>query len=602
MIQALLLLASVLGASVYYWQHNKEWSYVQTLDGIDRGEIILPNYNVHPILYNECVWPILDPYEPDIVKYLKNRKRRLACRPSQDVEVEWLDSKIQITFKSDAPISCVASDLSGFSDSDDVFVSPAIKLEADLPLEIPYTNFAVECEQNGKRVYRKSFYNYKKDQASKEFEAMESTPTSPSIAVLYLRSMSHSQLQREFPKIVKSTRRFGFYSFPMFNKISDNITDLVNRTFWHDEVKHTVGQYMKNERYCKVFSNTNLSGIQSDYDLSNFGHSLKSDTCSDDDSVAQRLIEQWAQFSIQNPDHCYLSHIFVNNTIWSKSLDDTLSAVLEQFQLNEVFKKTLVVVVSAEGIPVGTFGNSYTGKVEERNPILLAHIPDKLKKLYNDHMFHLESNQNRLITHLEVFDLINSFARLSKDQAIVPVRDNFMDWKREHVRGISPWQTLIPHNRTCYHVPIEDEYCLCMENKIDIEKEYNQTYAIASRLYERMESDILSNYTCMKETTWIEERNYTAVYNLNEKVLNGTDPYTEFLYFGVRAYPKKFNTRNNRKNFFVNVMGLFKHDKDDQYNFEKTYPYVTDTLKSGCLAGYMERFCEMCHGPNFLTS
>lgn len=72
--------------------------------------------------------------------------------------------------------SCVASDLSGFSANEDVFVSPAIKLEADFPLEIPYTNFAVECEQNGKRIYRKSFYNYKKDQAEKPVEAMESTP------------------------------------------------------------------------------------------------------------------------------------------------------------------------------------------------------------------------------------------------------------------------------------------------------------------------------------------------------------------------------------------------------------------------------------------
>lgn len=138
-----------------------------------------------------------------------------------------------------------------------------------------------------------------------------------------------------------------------------------------------------------------------------------------------------------------------------------------------------------------------------------------------------------------------------------------------------------------------------MENKIEIEKEYNRTYDIASRLYEKMESEILSNYTCIQETTWIEERNYTSVYNLNDKVLNGTEEYIEFLGFGVRAYPKKVNSR---KNFFVNVMGQFKHNLKDDYNFQKTYPYVTDTLKSGCLAGYMERFCEMCHGARFLTS
>lgn len=60
-----------------------------------------------------------------------------------------------------------------------------------------------------------------------------------------------------------------------------------------------------------------------------------------------------------------------------------------------------------------------------------------------------------------------------------------------------------------------------------------------------MESDILSNYSCMHETTWIEERNYTSVYNLNEKVLNGTEEYIEFLIFGVRAFPKKINRLGN---------------------------------------------------------
>ena len=129
-----------------------------------------------------------------------------------------------------------------------------------------------------------------------------------------------------------------------------------------------------------------------------------------------------------------------------------------------------------------------------------------------------------------------------------------------------------------------------------------RTYAIASRLYEKMETEITTNYTCIQETTGIEERNYTSVYNLNEKVLNGTDAYTEFLIFGVRAYTKKTNSRKNVSKFlflfpvvcfnfqfFVNVLGLFKHDVKDDYNFDKMYPYVTDTLKSGCLAGYMER-------------
>ncbi|CAI2355424.1 unnamed protein product [Caenorhabditis sp. 36 PRJEB53466] len=593
MIQALLLLASVLGASVYYWQHNKEWSYVQTLDSVNRNDIIQPKYDPHPMLYNYCPWPILQPDEPDIQKYLKRRKRRLACRPSTDLEVEWEDGHLMLTIKSNNSMSCVATDLATIGET------PAIRLEPDVKLEIPYTNFFVECKElNGRSLYRKSFFNYHKEQATINFEPMESTPTSPSIAVLFFKSISHAQLQREFPKSLRSSRRFGFFEFSMFNKMSDNITDIVNGTFYHKEVRHTVGQYMRNERYCKVFTNTIRTGIKSDYDLSHWMRSLATDSCSDENSVAERLIEEWARFSIENTERCYLSHIFVNNTIWSKSLDDTLSNVLEQFELNEIFKKTLVVVVSAEGIPVGQFGNSYTGKVEERNPILLAHVPDKLRKIYPDHIFHMEQNQNKLITHQDVFDLFYSFARLSKDQAIVVADEEFMDWKKEHKRGISLWQTLVPDNRTCYHANIPDEFCLCMENKIEVEKAYNQTYEMAARLYEKMDVEILANSSCIQETTWVAEKNYTQVFNLNEKLLNETDEYVDFFYFTVRAYAKKSNMR---KNFYVNVVGQFKHNLKDDYDIKQSYPYVTDGTKSWCMAGYMDRFCEMCHTHFFMS-
>jgi len=47
--------------------------------------------------------------------------------------------------------------------------------------------------------------------------------------------------------------------------------------------------------------------------------------------------------------------------------------------------------------------------------------------------------------------------------------------------------------------------------------------------------------------------------------------------------------KNGTLQFFVNVLGMFKHNFNDDYNFERAYPYVSDTLKSGCLAGYLEK-------------
>lgn len=63
---------------------------------------------------------------------------------------------------------------------------------------------------------------------------------------------------------------------------------------------------------------------------------------------------------------------------------------------------------------------------------------------------------------------------IGRENMVNPYLDRSLPKSLFSVRGISPWQTLIPRNRTCYHVPIADEFCLCMDRKMDIEREYNQ--------------------------------------------------------------------------------------------------------------------------------
>lgn len=72
-----------------------------------------------------------------------------------------------------------------------------------------------------------------------------------------------------------------------------------------------------------------------------------------------------------------------------------------------------------------------------------------------------------------------------------------------------------------------------------------RTYEMAARLYEKMDTEILANSSCIAETTWYEKRNYTQVFNLNEVLLNGTEEYVDFFYFTVRAYSKKTSSRKN---------------------------------------------------------
>ncbi|CAB3398401.1 unnamed protein product [Caenorhabditis bovis] len=576
MIQALLLIASVLGASVYNFQHSRGVSPPQTLEQVDPREFFAPRYDFSPIVYNECRWPILSEKEDDIWIHLKKKQRpkrpnRCASLP---INVRWNSEERSVLVITESnETRCRAVDLQH---------PEIIELEHDIERIIPFEQFSVECLSDEIMTYKKTFANFKNSKR----EALEARPTRPSIAILYMNSMSPSEFSREFPRTLKYSRRNQFLLYSMFNKKYQTSHDAEINSLFDVNLGKSFAQMMKDQG-CLTMTNRNGTGF--DYDISSFVKSVPSDTdemCTQENNyTTKRLLEAWAAFSISNAQKCHFSTVFVDNM---EGLDANFIDSLIGLKAHNVLDNTIVMVLSADGMPINTFGNTYTGRVEERNPFMMIRVPQRLQKFLPDQYFQLEQNENRLMTHLDVFETLKSFVQISKDQPIIPIVGNGEN-------GISLWQSLIPRNRSCLDAYIPEEFCLCQNMSYAHELAYNQTHDLAFNLYEKMSSQIINeNSGCFDRTTFNETKDYVKVWTLNQKVLEGVEDPIEFLEFRMKTLTKNQPERRG-PNFFI-TLGYFKNYlKSNTFRIELAHPYVLGHASIYCMAGYVSRFCDMCY-------
>ncbi|CAI5450325.1 unnamed protein product [Caenorhabditis angaria] len=589
MIQAVLLMATVLGASVYYWNHNRELALENYTNGND---ILLKTVDFHPILWNKCQWPNLDKNEEDIRKFLR-KKIRPECVSKIRTKFEGTTLLVMGPAQNSEKIRCRILDLKSLAQDDVAFDEPKNVTGA-------FGEFILECleAETGAVVERKTFWN-----AERAEHAVDATAMNPSISVLYLKSMSRSHFLRNFPEFQKILKNYGMHDFQMFNKMSENVSENVWNTFNSENNGRNIADFMKN-RFCSIFSNDERSGIwaKSDFQIPRFQTSLDKDTCVNSDPHQKSLawLKLWADFELANSGKCHFSQIFVDNFIdhGDFRMDQLLSETFRKFAENRVLNNTIILILSAEGIPIGEFGNSYTGKVEERNAVLFLSVPWKLQKHRKDHSFHLDKNQNSLITHRDVFETLESFSKTSDDQQIIELTPEEWKQRNRENRGISLWQTLHSTKNNCTISKIPAQNCLCMEPQLEIEAAYNKTNEMLDRLTYKMSNDAISGSDCLSNIEIDPKWNYTAVWNLNGEILQGAQEYVQFLTVRNMAY----DVANSNRNRHFSTLGQFKqYIYSDPYRIEAAYPYCLANHAFHCNAGFLHRFCEMCHNHLLLS-
>lgn len=146
--------------------------------------------------------------------------------------------------------------------------------------------------------------------------------------------------------------------------------------------------------------------------------------------------------------------------------DEDIKHLIEIFDANGIFNRTIVFLMSDHGIRWGSFRKTYQGMIEERLPLLIALYPPWFKVNYPEAVANMEMNAKRLSTpydlHATMLDLLNlsnlKGKRLLKRSAELNDPDTSMP------RSISLFLP-IPKSRTCENANIASHWCSCHQRQ-----------------------------------------------------------------------------------------------------------------------------------------
>ncbi|XP_011178317.1 uncharacterized protein LOC105209574 [Zeugodacus cucurbitae] len=146
-----------------------------------------------------------------------------------------------------------------------------------------------------------------------------------------------------------------------------------------------------------------------------------------------------------------------------KLLDNDFVDLFERFQKTEVFNKTIILLLSDQGLRWSSFRRTYQGMMEERQPLLITIYPSWFKQRYAEAVANLEINANRLTTFYDVYATILDLLHLHNlEPSNLKARSRELHDFDTIPRGISLFLP-VPETRTCENAGIASQWCTCYQ-------------------------------------------------------------------------------------------------------------------------------------------
>lgn len=168
---------------------------------------------------------------------------------------------------------------------------------------------------------------------------------------------------------------------------------------------------------------------------------------------------------------------FLFTFLWKLSHDKTsdiemLDPMTSRFFRNlfdeNFFNNTAVIVMSDHGNRFDAIRKTLIGRYEERMPFLSVHLPSWFRKKYPNVMLNLQNNAWKLTCQYDMYETLVDILNRKYDGDDRPSLKN---------RGKSLFSS-IPKNRTCYDVHIPNHFCVCQdEENVEIKLDYVQAAA-----------------------------------------------------------------------------------------------------------------------------
>ncbi|PAV63897.1 hypothetical protein WR25_03272 [Diploscapter pachys] len=282
-----------------------------------------------------------------------------------------------------------------------------------------------------------------------------------SIDILGFDSTARSMFFRHLPRTVDTMNRLGFHFFYGYNKIGDNsminlgpilagdLPEIANEpqfdvsgdinADWlmpqHRKLDPTnlpfLWKMMKEKFGCRSMLNEDISmkhlGLfhYPSYEfLPGFTESpadhfyrvyylavydkWRYSQCKNGDQIQKEFVDLWYRFSHQYRDICHFGFTFMTTLtheagLTLEPLDEYLAGRLAQLHLSGALDNTLSIVMGDHGNRIGLQQFSYSGRIEERMPLLAVRLPNNFSRNYPVEYGHFIKNKYKLVRYIFAF-------------------------------------------------------------------------------------------------------------------------------------------------------------------------------------------------------
>ncbi|KAH8352799.1 hypothetical protein KR084_006404 [Drosophila pseudotakahashii] len=403
------------------------------------------------------------------------------------------------------------------------------------------TNCYVKDAHNHRKVLQKDAISFIQDRRTKKKvkdfgKNQSSDPKQPSVFIMGLDSTSRINLRRAMPLVYKFVSQPGWFEMQGYNKVGDNTFPNLLALLTGDseegvkdfcDVKkpgcldtlNFIWKRFKRANYTTAFAEDCESISTFNYLKPGF---IKQPT---DYYLRPLLLAIEKQFKVTKDygyPYCVGRHLsfsyvwdfgqqfidrFLGRSpmfgfIWSNSfthdffegasaLENLFLKYLRSFEESDLFRQSIVILMSDHGYRYNTLRTASTGYFEERMPMMFIHLPPWFRRKYSHLVENLKTNRNRLSSNFDVYMTLQHLLQLdSKSMADFP--DNL------RARQCKSCQSLffeLPFNRTCHMAGIAEKWCCCQPTKTvtNLPSAEIITQTIVKRMNEHLVSHNLSD-------------------------------------------------------------------------------------------------------------
>ncbi|CAI4223546.1 unnamed protein product [Auanema sp. JU1783] len=461
-----------------------------------------------PDLSKSCFVPVLDPWDPSILKYF-SKPDPLICKPVQEPVVDLIDGHLKFDQNYVKGRVCYWRDFhhnDGVSDFDVVYGDQNYLNFAESGYTIPVDSEFVEvvCKTDsflGTEIFRmhfaqiptKTFSNVSGTQKMIENSSAEH----PAVVMIGLDSMSRNNFMRQLPLTHSTMKRLGFQDMLGHVKIGDNtyanwIAILTGKR--GVTTKEFDAEIDENWGICfddldiiwKNFSANNYVTLFAEDrpDIGTFNYfgylcGFKN-TPVDHYFRPYWLASYWSFAALRSTPYCYdsrgkheiqlkyleefvrkyhgkrhfsywwiqdMNHDYLN--LIGKTDEDFNSFLISN---ERFFDEAIVIVFSDHGHRYDAIRETIVGRMEARLPYLSIRVPPKIASKYKNLLGTLKENSAKLTTQ---FDLYQTLLGIANGDL-----KNSPTGKISRKRSYSLFHPT-PEIRHCFEANIPEDYCPC---------------------------------------------------------------------------------------------------------------------------------------------